>query len=382
MVIKNAQIIDKNQNRIADIEVVDGYISKIGNNLNSEFMIDANGLIALPNIIDLNYTLKDFKTIQESQVGGRGRICATFLPQITTIKELNYIQQELQKQNIKIHIVTNGIFENKLLEQASLYKEGVSFFEVDSDINSNLLRRTFEYAKLKDKTLFIKCKNSDIEDDGVIFDAETSAILGLPSIVPLSQSAEIAKVCEYANYSNINILIRTIYTKNSINILKKLKQDNIFTEVGINHLILDDSSCMEFNTMAKEYPPLADKQTKQELISALKDGTIDVISSNHISQTLNSKDMPFQIASFGIDTNSYFLSLIYTHLVKEGLFSFSEISKFISYNPAKILKLKDEGLIKEGYRASFLLFNPNKTITIQEVNSPYNQLFGEVTKIF
>jgi dihydroorotase len=218
--------------------------------------------------------------------------------------------------------------------------------------------------------------------DGLI-----SSKLGLPSIIQLSQSSEVAKICEMSSYFNVETIFELISTKRAIKILKRAKKYNKFikVEVGVSHLILSDKDCDEFNSLAKIYPPLEDSSTRKKLIKSLKNGLIDVITSAHNAQTLNSKDMPFDIASFGIDLSEYYLPLIYTNLVQKHKIPFKDIAKLISYNPAQILNLKNEGLINEGYSADLVIFNPNATTRVKDnISSFYqNQLLnGRVEKTF
>jgi dihydroorotase len=137
--------------------------------------------------------------------------------------------------------------------------------------------------------------------------------------------------------------------------------------------------------MAKVYPPLENETTRRTLLDAVKSGIIDVIATHHTAQSLNSKDMPFDLASYGTRNAGYFLPLLYTYLVDSGELNLQELSNVTSKNPAKIAGLETRGLLKEGYKANLVLFDPNGTTNVPDsINSPYRGqlLKGSVRHLF
>ncbi|MDQ1339727.1 MAG: dihydroorotase [Campylobacterota bacterium] len=403
MLIKNAQIIDANKSIKSDLLIENGKIVKIAPVIKHEGeVIDANGLYLLPGIIDLNFTLQDpgnksvekiESAISDALKGGATHIAVMPYtnPTIDSETTMEYVHGKvLGKKGAKLSIIASATLKGegvKLSEQATLYKNGAIACHIDSSSDSNILRRTFEYAWMQDKTLFVRCKNKQLEAGGVMSDGEISSKLGLPPVISLTQSSEVAKVCEISRYLDTKTLIQTVSTRDSLQIIKNAKQGTkkIFAEVGINYLILNDTACDNFNTFAKVSPPFENEATRKALIEAIKDETIDVISSCHNAQSLNSKDMPFDIASYGISSCGYFLPLVFTYLVeKEGL-DFKLISKLLSANPAKIIGAENEGLVEEGYDANLILFDPNGVTKVpNNINSPFcsTVLNGEVKAVW
>jgi len=391
MVIKNAKIIDAYSSFVADVLIEGEKIAKIGKNLQSDTTINADNLILMPGAIDLDFFLNEpgnksieslEESIQKAALGGITHIVANpcTKPVIDNELVIEYIQAKLfKKDGAILDISAAATKENNgkvLSEQSILLQNGALSCEINSDSDSNILRRTFEYSLMQNKTLFVNLQNKNLEAGGVIAQSQMASILGLPYICDFSQASEIAKISQFANAINSKTLIKTVSTKRSINALKNFKPKNLFASTSINHLLLDVNECDDFNTLAKTYPPLEDK-TKDDLLNALKLGIIDTISSSHKHTSKNQKDMPFDIAEYGISNANYFLPLVLS--LKEMDLSF--ISRLISYNPAKIMGFDNEGLIKENFLANLVLIDPNKTVKITD-NSIYKgyTLKGKVEK--
>jgi dihydroorotase len=214
-------------------------------------------------------------------------------------------------------------------------------------------------------------------------DSIVSSKLGLGGIDYLSEVSELAKILEIAKFVDNKILINNISSKETQK--KKKKDGKIFAETTIHHLLLDDSYCDDFNTYSKIFPPLRGVDDRDALINGLKDGTIDIISSGHSFQKDISKDIAFELASFGISNDEIYLPLLYTKFVKSNIFSFSDITRFVSYNPAKIMN-KNFGSIEEGKIANIVIFDETKESLVDTIakKSPYYglDLYGVIEKVF
>jgi dihydroorotase len=355
----------------------------------------------MPGLIDLNFNLQDpgnrsvenlETAIMNAARGGITQIAVLPYthPVIDSETTMEYLHARVAgKKGAKLSILASATLDGageKLSEQAVLYKNGALACHIHSCADTNVLRRTFEYAWMQDKTLFVSCRNPALEAGGVMSDGEVSSSLGLPSIIALSQSSEVARVCEMARYLKTKTLIQNVSTRPGVELIRQNKKtcETLYAEVGIDHLILNDHACDGFNTLAKIYPPLEDEATRLALLQALKEGTLDIIATHHTAKSMNSKDMPFDMASFGIHNADYYLPLLYTFLVKKEGFTLQEISRITAKNPAKVAGLPSRGVLKEGHKANLLLFDPKgKTPVSDAINAPYRgmELSGAVRHV-
>jgi len=389
MVIKNAVICDLNRYEKLDIEIRDKKIFKIDNNIDSKEYIDAEGLILMPSIVDLNVktfnknlTLKTLSKLSKEAISS-GVSDILLMPNLNlpVDKEsvIEFVKSKSKSINlIKIHTSINALKESgKLSNIAIMIQKGAKAIFTNSDIDTNLLKRVFEYSKMSETTLICNSHNREVALDGVVNDSEIGFKLGLDTIAKVCETIEVAKVCELAKYLNIDILLQNLSTSRSIELTKNF--DNITTEVSIHHLIANDNKCNDFNTFAKIMPPLREESERGKLIEALKKDEIDILTSLHSPISKDNKDLAFSEASFGIDSIKNYFPLCYTHLVKKDIISLQKLSKLISYNPSKALNL-NSGEIKEGMKANFMLVDLNSKRKIDDKNSIYKnqELYGEI----
>lgn len=395
MIIKNATICDANGERQGDVEVIDGAITKVAQNLQGEEIIDAAGAYLLPGLIDLNVSLADgqlnasrLQSLSTSAV--KGGVTTLVLnpdsePAINNEIVLEFVL-ERKFDGAKIKSSVCATQENKALSNiAILLKKGAVAPSLDSSVDSNLIRRIFEYMKMYEGTVFCAAKDRALNGNGVMFEGEVSANLGLPGISVLGEIIHVAKMIEIARYFNVQVLFKGLFTRRSIEMITQAKKEGlkVFSEISIHHLALDDRACDDFNTYAKIFPPLADEKGKLSLQESLKKGEIDILTSLHSPQSKVNKEVAFYDASYGTESMEEILPLYYTKLVKSGFISLCELSKMVSLNPAQMIK-KRAGLIQEGQIADLVLFDVNCTTTVENSHSLYKneELNGKVVSVF
>ncbi len=399
MLIKNVNIISKNNEFFGDIRIDNHKIIKIANNIiqkNDEKVIDANGQYLLPKLIDLNVRLRDNtlnnanidEILRNAKTGGVGKIVLIddFSPKIENATHLEMLEAKIlsKKSNIEIILSVNSINkEEKLNNIATFIKDGAKVIYTKSDINGNFLIRVMQYAVMKNIPVFCFCENIDMKNRGVMNEGEVSYKLGLPGISKIAEISEVAKIVELATFFNVKVVFQSVSTSKSIHILKAVKKDNkkVFTEVSIHNLILNDTMCDDFNTKAKLISPLREEKERVKMIEQLKNGFIDVITSSHSPKSYIYKDVAFEEAQDGIDSLSLTLKLGYTYLVKNNIISMHDLMKMISYNPASILNENND--IQEGYSDDFILFDGNKKSIVKDESSLYfnKELYGEIKEI-
>ncbi len=394
LLIKNSTLFQEGKEIVCDVLIQDDKIIKISKLIDEKGaeVIDATGLYLLPGIIDLNVRLKD-DVLSKSHINRlknkakkSGVTTFTLMPDFTPTVESDTFMELLEhKLDDSMRLSLKGLQandQNKLNNISTLLSNGATVIQENSHINGNLLRRILQYALMQKVPFFCLCDNPDLNDNGVMHEGVTSAKLGLAGISKVSEISEVAKVAAMAEYYGAKTLFQSLSTAKSLDMVSRAKftNPNIYAEVSIFHLVLNDTACGDFNTLAKLMPPLRDEQERVKLIEALKEGKIDILTSLHAAKSFNSKDVPFNDAAYGVDSLEEYLSLCYTTLVKGGIIDMQKLSELTSEKPAEILDLEKVGKIEEGYIADLILFNPH----VESINNDKNSLlfgmeiFGEV----
>ncbi len=354
MLIKNAKLVDET---VQDILIKDGVIEAVGKGLSDKEVIDIGENYLLPLLVDLNVQLTQFDKLDKDALkGGVGAVALIPKPCICDELSLEFVKNS--NTLVDIYPLIGALKEeDRLSEIAILLKKGGLSIYTTSDINPYLLARVFEYAKMYSVPLHIEPSNKVFRDVGVMNEGEVSFKLGLGGISKLEEWAEVAKVIQYSQYYEVPVIFKAISTLKSLELISNCKF--CFAEVSIHHLLLDDTACYGYNTLAKLSPPLREKE--ESLLSSLE--KIDLLTSLHSPKSTVSKNLSFNEASFGIDSLSFYLPLLYTFLVEELNIPFSTVLNLASLAPAKFLN-KRMGKVKEGYLAELVVFDPNSEFTL------------------
>lgn len=392
MIIKNCKVVDEGGEKEVDVEIEDGVIKKINNCIDGDEAMDANGSYLLPSIIDLNVRIKDdtfnIPNLQELHQRALKNGIGTFVlsPRCTPRIESQILMQLLTTEYKKypaLKFSIKGLKERELNEISTLKKYGINIIQEKSSVDNNLIRRIMQYVKMDNSIFFTFCQDPILNDGGIMNEGEYSFKLGIAGISKVGEISEVAKMVQMSKFFDVQTHFQALSTRESIDIIKDEKIDKFSTEVSIHHLILDDSACDGFNTYAKLDPPLRSLNDKEDLLGALREGKIDTITSLHSEKSIVYKDVAFADAMFGVDSLDDFMKLCYTYLVKEGVISMYELTKFISKNPAKVLGLESIGEVKERQMANLMIFNPNTFSLNENKHSPYfgRTLYGNIEKI-
>lgn len=387
MILKNTTICDEYIFKQSDIQIKNNTIIKIDPNITEEDEIfDCRNKIVIPQFIDLNVYPKNKSLsrknleslVIKSKNGGVGTIIlnSNTNPKIDNEMVLEFIKSINKELQITIHPLIASINnDNKLVDVSILHSLGGIGINLDSNLSANTIDKIAKYAKMLDIPVFI---NANDNLGGIINYGEISAKLGLPARNPLSEIKEVAKILEVAIFYKIKVIFQAITELRSIHLINEAKKinPNIFCEVSIHHLILNDTACDNYNTLAKINPPLKDKKTQEMLINELKNNRIDLITSLQCACYKSLKEQVFSEAEFGIDAIGSYFSLIYSYLVKTNIIDLQTLSKICSKNPARILNL-NYGDIKVGKEAKLMIINIDAENTIDD--TPYSRnLFGKI----
>jgi len=399
MLIKNALVPTSNGVIRQDVLIEEGKIVAVASHLDAttQDVMDADGLYLLPGLIDLNVRFSNSSLNQEHidklstscLKGGvtTAVVMSDFTPRLESATLLELVKFKIDQAKINLHISAPlaDEKEDQLHNIATLLNNGAAAILADSHRNANLLRRGMQYATMKKRPLFVQCYEPNLDDNGLMNDGVIASKLGLSGISKISETAEVAKVSEMAHFYGATVVLKSLSTKRSLEIAKahKALKSDLYAEVSIHHLAKNDTSCDGFNTYAKLMPPLREEEERQGLIEALKEGSVDILTSAHSPKSILYKDVAFEDAAFGLGSIEEFLTLAYTFLVKNGVIDLLELIRICSRNPAQVLGLFSKGAIEVGYDADLVLFDPTESYNVSNKHSLYygETLHGKVKKV-
>ena len=278
-------------------------------------------------------------------------------PVIQNKNDISYIKNKSLNSLCSVYptaSVTKNSMGVEMNDLIDLHHSGAIAF-CDSNLqNSELILNVLIYLK-QFNGLYISKPKEPYLSNGVVNDGLNSNTLGLKSIPNISESIIIERDISLLKYSGGRIHFSGISTKEAVDVIRKAKKSglDVTCDVPIYNLLLDDEKILDFNTNFKVYPPLRSQSDIDELIRGIEDGTIDVISSHHQPQDIDSKNCEFEKASFGIIS----LQTFYSNLVEiSRKIPFEILAEKITTNPRKILGIKNPE-IKEGSIACFTVFD-------------------------
>ncbi len=395
ILIKNAKLSNEN---VRDILIRDDKIYKIDNKINQKDdykVLDAKGSFVLAGIVDLNVRLANdtlnknsLKKLTKTSLRGGVTTCVImpdFTPRLDNSTLLEHFNIKAKNEEVSLYVAAPLVDKSneKLNNIATFLDNGASVIWTNSNINANLLKRGFEYARMKLVPIFCRCYEPNLDESGVMNEGELSFKLGLSGISKISESSEVAKIAEISTMNNTKIIFQALSTKRSIDIIKDMKKanKNIYSEVSVHHLIKNEESCNGFNTYAKIFPPLRDEDERDKILNEIEN--IDILTSAHSAKSVLYKDVAFEEASFGLGCIEEYLSLCYTFLVNSGLITMKRLEELIATKPAELLSREKIGKIEEGYSADIVIFDENESYIVSDKASLYynEKLFGKVKKV-
>ena len=396
--IKNAKLANLD---IKDILVENGKIKKIEDNIDiseNTRVVDAKNSFLLPGLVDLNVRLANsllnrnsLKKLTKNALRGgvtTSLIMPDFTPRLDNSTLLDHFKIKAGNEECDLHVAAPlaDEEEQRLNNIATLLNNGATAIWTTSSCNANILKRGFQYARMKQAPIFCRCYDENLNDSGVMNEGKLSFKLGLSGISKVSENSEVAKIAEISLINNTKIIFQSLSTKRSINIIRDIKKTNknIFSELSIHHLCKTEDACDGFNTYAKIMPPLRDEAERVAMMSELALGNVDILTSAHSPKSVSYKDVAFEHAEFGIGSIEEYLSLCYTHLVKSDIIDMQRLTELCSLNPALIIEQDNIGKIEVGYCADMVIFDEKVSKVVDNKTSLYNgdTIYGEVKKVF
>lgn len=372
--------------RHADLLITDGRIVAIDRDLTAERgvdVIDARGWVASPGFYDMHVHLREpGATNKETLASGAasaangGFTGVACMPNTTpAIDAPEVVHSILWKSSglpVDVHpvgAITLGRKGEQLAPIGGLYDAGVRLFSDDGDCvrSPEMMRRAFEYASQFDGAVLSQhCEEHTMTVGFAMNEGEVATRLGMagyPDIAEeliIERDIRIAAFCGSRPYH-----VSHMSTGGGVESVRQAKRrgEAITCEVAPHHFVLTDDAVEQYWTNAKMNPPLRTAEHVEALIEGFRDGTIDVIATDHAPHTRAEKEVEFPNAPNGIIGLETSIGLSYTYLVKTGVISLHRLVELMAINPRRILSLPVPTL-SVGEEANITLFAPEEQWTV------------------
>lgn len=378
--IKNARVIDPAAKRdaVGDIFVKNG---RIAANLSATErkrakVIDATGLVACPGLVDVHVHFREPGQTHKETIatGSRAAAAGGFTtvvcmpntsPPASTAGTIQFINDAIKRDAV-IKVYPTGCITMDMKGQAlapigSLKRAGVVAITDDGDcVQSNeLMRRACEYASMFDLPIMDHCQDHSMTQGAVMNEGVVSTRLGLRGWPNAAEDLIVARNIILSTYTGAHIHMQHISSKNSVELLRRAKSRKIrvTAEATPHHLALTDESLGTYDTNFKMNPPLRTEEDRQALIAGLKDGTIDIVATDHAPHTNYEKDKEFDYAPNGILGSETALPVTLGVLLREARMKLPRVIELMTSRPAALFNLP-AGTLAADAAADICLFDP------------------------
>ncbi|MEO0055525.1 MAG: hypothetical protein RLZZ50_1472, partial [Verrucomicrobiota bacterium] len=286
--------------------------------------------------------------------------------------------------------ITVGMKGQNLAPIGSLKRAGVIAITDDGDcVQSNeLMRRACEYAKMFGLPLMDHCQDHSMTVGAVMNEGKMSVKLGLKGWPNAAEDLIVARNCILSEYTGAHIHMQHVSSRASVDILRRAKARGVKVtgEACPHHIALTDESLATYDTHFKMNPPLRTEEDRLAIIAGLKDGTLDILATDHAPHTPDEKDREFDLAPNGILGLETALAVSLEILVRKNKFKLGTLVDLWTRKPAELLGLP-AGTLAEGAPADLVLFDPEAEWTYDSAqgfsksrNSPWSgkNLRGQV----
>lgn len=355
--------------------------------------IDLNGQIVAPGLVDVHVHFRDpgFTHKEDIHTGAAAAakggftsvvLMANTKPAADNAETLAYVRNKGKETGIHVYTcanVTKGLLGKELTDMEALSEQGAAGFTDDGIplMDERLLREALQRAAKCGKPVSLHEENPSLIKNNGVNAEKAAAYYGIGGSPREAEISMVERDLRIAVEEDADLSIQHISTKEAVELVRqaKKKSSHIFAEAAPHHFTLTEDAVIKHGTLAKMNPPLRREEDRLAVIEGLRDGTIDMIATDHAPHSAEEKAKPLTEAPSGIIGLETALSLGIRELVDKEYLSMMELIGKMSLAPAKLYHL-DAGYLKEGGPADLVVFDPKREWVVQDfasksANSPF-----------
>lgn len=375
ILLKGGTVVAEGVSHKADVLVAEGKIAAIGESLTADEnteVFDAEGCVVTYGLADVHVHLREPGYSAKETIATGTRACAH--GGVTTVcsmpnlqpapdaPETIAVQQQMIDEQAVIEVLPFATISSKragreLADIEALRPLSVGYSDDGNGIQTEpLMRQAMQRIAAVDGIIAAHCEDDSLLHAGYIHDGEYAREHGHKGICSESEWGPIKRDVKLAEEEGCRYHVCHISTKESVEIIRNAKQScaHISCETAPHYLVLCDENLQEEGRF-KMNPPLRAKEDRAALIEGIKDGTIEVIATDHAPHTAEEKSRGLKGSMMGIVGIETSFAICYTHLVRKGVISIEKLIALMSENPRRIFRLG--GAMKVGERADIAVFN-------------------------
>ena len=383
LLLKGGRVIDPSRRTdgVADVYIVDGRIEAVGHNITGSpdaETIDATRKVVAPGLIDLHVHLRepgqeDLETVatgaMAAAAGGFTAVCA--MPNTDPVTDnqaaVGFIVRQSQRAGkarvYPIGAVSLGQKGQQLAEFGEMVGAGAVAVSDDGKpvVSSQLMRTALEYARVFGIPVADHCEDPTLSAGGSMHEGLVSTRLGLKGIPAAAEDIMVARDLILAELTGGHVHLCHMSTRGSVDLIRRAKEKgiNVTAEATPHHFALTHERVEGYDTNAKMNPPLREAEDREAIRQALRDGTIDVVASDHAPHHYDAKEREFDDAPNGILGVETALGIGIRELVLPGLLTLPELIDRMSTRAARIFHLPG-GTLAVGAPADVVVFDPDR----------------------
>ena len=386
LLIKNGRVVHPVTNAvlIQDLLAEDGKISLLerGLEVEADQVIDAAGLVVCPGLVDMHVHLRDpgltYKEdiITGSAAAARGGVTAMACmantdPTVDCPEQVAYVLEKAKQgsgvQVYPIAALSKGLRGEEPTDADALKKAGAIALSDDGNNvdNANLMRDVLIRARRLDLPVLCHCEDTSMVAGRAVNEGSVSRQLWLEGRPAIAEEIMVMRDAMLAEETGAHVHICHVSTARSVEIIRKMKKKGvpITCETCPQYFTLTEDEVLTQGSMARVNPPLRTAQDVKGIIAGLKDGTIDVIATDHAPHSAEEKARPLTRAPSGMIGLETSLAITLTELYHTKKMELPAIIRRMTTNPSDILHLP-KGRMSLGVDADLTIFDPDEAWVI------------------